>query len=70
MLSPQIKPEKENKLQSGSRKQNRTIEDNKKIGFTKYAETLNGRLAMIGFIVLLTIASLTKHGVISLVINK
>ncbi|OCQ99731.1 high light inducible protein [Oscillatoriales cyanobacterium USR001] len=31
-------------------------------GFTPYAERLNGRLAMIGFILLLGLQVLVKHG--------
>jgi hypothetical protein len=31
-------------------------------GFTPYAERLNGRLAMIGFITLLSLQVLVKHG--------
>ncbi|NJP11736.1 MAG: high light inducible protein [Leptolyngbyaceae cyanobacterium RU_5_1] len=33
-------------------------------GFTKYAELLNGRLAMIGFVALLALEVLTGSGVI------
>jgi hypothetical protein len=34
-------------------------------GFTPYAEVLNGRLAMIGFVWLLTLATLNSHGIFS-----
>ncbi|EGK83671.1 high light inducible protein [Microcoleus vaginatus PCC 9802] len=34
-------------------------------GFTPYAERLNGRLAMIGFVSLLALEVSTKHGLIS-----
>jgi hypothetical protein len=33
-------------------------------GFTKYAESLNGRFAMIGFISLLALEACTGHGLI------
>lgn len=33
-------------------------------GFTKYAEKLNGRLAMIGFVSALALEAFTGHGVI------
>ncbi len=33
-------------------------------GFTKYAEGLNGRFAMIGFVSLLALEALTGHGLI------
>ncbi len=70
MLSQPIKPEEENKLKNISFEQSETIEQSQKIGFTRYAEILNGRLAMIGFIALLAIAVLNKHGIITSVINS
>ena len=36
-----------------------------RIGFTPYAEILNGRLAMIGFVSLLSLALISKHGLIA-----
>jgi len=41
------------------------IEDQARTGFTPYAERLNGRLAMIGFVSLLALEVLSKHGLIS-----
>jgi len=41
------------------------IEDQARTGFTPYAERLNGRLAMIGFVSLLALEVSTKHGLIS-----
>jgi hypothetical protein len=38
-------------------------------GFTPYAERLNGRLAMIGFVSLLALEISTKHGLISWLTN-
>ncbi len=35
-----------------------------KIGFTEYAEKLNGRLAMIGFVSLIAIEVFTGHGLV------
>jgi Chlorophyll A-B binding protein len=39
--------------------------ENKKLGFTKYAENWNGRLAMLGFVLCLAIEVLTGQGVLS-----
>lgn len=33
-------------------------------GFTEYAEKLNGRLAMIGFVALVALEAATGHGII------
>ncbi|CDM96238.1 MAG: chlorophyll a/b-binding protein [Limnospira sp. PMC 1291.21] len=40
------------------------VEEAQQFGFNKYAEKLNGRLAMIGFISALALEALTGHGVI------
>lgn len=40
------------------------VQENPRIGFTEYAELLNGRLAMIGFTSLLIVEILTKHNLI------
>lgn len=41
--------------------------DNKesKFGFTTFAETWNGRLAMLGFTILLVTEAVTGHGLLS-----
>lgn len=38
-------------------------------GFTPYAELLNGRLAMIGFVSLLILEVVTGHGIIGFITN-
>lgn len=38
------------------------VEEEPRAGFTTYAERLNGRLAMIGFVSLLGLQVLAKHG--------
>ena len=38
------------------------VEQEPRTGFTTYAERLNGRLAMIGFVSLLGLQVLAKHG--------
>ncbi len=40
------------------------VSEDSQAGFTEYAEQLNGRLAMIGFVSLLALEVLTGHGVI------
>ncbi|MCC3411719.1 MAG: high light inducible protein [Microcoleus sp. PH2017_29_MFU_D_A] len=45
------------------------IDDEARTGFTPYAERLNGRLAMIGFVSLLALEVSTKHGLISWLTN-
>lgn len=41
------------------------VEENSRAGFTPYAELLNGRLAMIGFVSLLILEVVTGHGLFS-----
>ncbi len=41
------------------------VDDEPRTGFTPYAERLNGRLAMIGFVSLLALEVSTKHGLIT-----
>ena len=65
MLSQQTKPQEEGKLTNTDFEQQENTDEINKLGFTKYAEVINGRLAMVGFMALLTIAILSKHGVIS-----
>lgn len=45
------------------------VEENKRTGFTEYAEKLNGRLAMIGFVSLLFLEAFTGHGIIGVISN-
>lgn len=40
------------------------VAEETQFGFTNYAELLNGRLAMIGFVALLALEVFTGHGVV------
>ncbi|MBD3881583.1 high light inducible protein [Phormidium tenue FACHB-886] len=42
------------------------VEADSRVGFTPYAEMLNGRLAMIGFVSMLILEAVTGHGLLSL----
>ncbi|MBW4658854.1 MAG: high light inducible protein [Drouetiella hepatica Uher 2000/2452] len=42
------------------------IDAESRVGFTEYAEMLNGRLAMIGFVSMLALEVVTGHGLLSL----
>jgi len=43
------------------------VQESVEVGFTPKAETLNGRLAMIGFVSLLILEVVTGHGVIGFI---
>ena len=45
------------------------VDDTQRAGLTEYAEKLNGRLAMIGFVSALFLEIFTGHGVISWLTN-
>jgi len=40
------------------------VDESKKFGFTEYAEQFNGRLAMIGFVSLMALETITGHGLV------
>lgn len=40
------------------------VDDTPKTGFTQYAEKLNGRLAMIGFVSLIGLEAVTGQGIL------
>ena len=40
------------------------VDNSDRTGFTEYAELLNGRLAMIGFVSLLALEYFTGHGIV------
>jgi hypothetical protein len=45
------------------------VDESVKPGFTEYAETMNGRLAMIGFVSLLAFEVLTGQGLVQWFLN-
>ncbi|MCU0565719.1 MAG: chlorophyll a/b-binding protein [Oculatellaceae cyanobacterium Prado106] len=42
------------------------VDTEDRTGFTQYAERLNGRLAMIGFVSMLLLEAVSGHGLVSL----
>nr|MDZ8016485.1 chlorophyll a/b-binding protein [Nostoc sp. ZfuVER08] len=40
------------------------VDQTPRVGFTEYAEKLNGRLAMIGFVSLIAMEIITGHGLV------
>ncbi|HEY9645375.1 MAG TPA: chlorophyll a/b-binding protein [Chroococcidiopsis sp.] len=42
------------------------VDTEQRVGFTSYAEKLNGRLAMLGFVSMLVLEALTGHGLVNL----
>ncbi|AFY48230.1 Chlorophyll A-B binding protein [Nostoc sp. PCC 7524] len=45
------------------------VDQTPRVGFTKYAEKLNGRLAMIGFVSLIAVEVITGQGLIGWLTN-
>ncbi|MBD2298201.1 high light inducible protein [Nostoc sp. MBR 210] len=45
------------------------VEETPRVGFTEYAEKLNGRLAMIGFVSIIAVEIITGHSLIGWLTN-
>ena len=45
------------------------VDEVSRVGFTEYAESLNGRLAMIGFVSMLAFEAIVGEGLISWITN-
>lgn len=54
----------ENKLNNFAVEPKMYVDETPRTGFTEYAEKLNGRLAMIGFVSLLALEAFTGQGLI------
>jgi hypothetical protein len=46
------------------------VDEAKQFGFNEYAERLNGRLAMIGFVAALILEAVTGQGVVGWLTNR
>ncbi len=45
------------------------VDDSQQFGFNEYAEKLNGRLAMIGFVSAVLFEAVTGHGIVTWLVN-
>ncbi len=65
MTSRSYVVEEQNRLNNYAIEPKMYVDDKPGFGFTEYAEKLNGRLAMIGFVALIAIELVTGHGAIA-----
>ena len=61
--------EEQNRLNNYAIEPKMYVDQTPSFGFTEYAEKLNGRLAMMGFIALIAIEVITGHGAIAWLTN-
>ena len=45
------------------------VDDSQQLGFNEYAEKLNGRLALIGFVSAVLFEAVTGHGIVTWLVN-
>ncbi len=45
------------------------VDDSQQFGFNEYAEKLNGRLSMIGFVSAVLFEAVTGHGIVTWLVN-
>lgn len=57
----------ENRLNNFAVEPTMYVDETPRTGFTKYAEKLNGRLAMVGFLSLVAFEALTGQGLIGFI---
>ncbi|MDF5731525.1 MAG: chlorophyll a/b-binding protein [Rhizonema sp. PD38] len=69
MTSRSYVTEEGNRLNNYAIEPKMYVEQAPQVGFTPYAERLNGRLAMIGFVALIAVEAITGQGLIEWLTN-
>jgi hypothetical protein len=69
MATPGAKLDEQGKLNVFAIEPQMYVSEDQQFGFNKYAEQMNGRLAMIGFVSLLLLEVLSGHGIVGFLAN-